>query len=298
MLMQTNEMLQDMPFKEGNLNTGQRNTVRTGNPTVGFRRLNAGVAKSKSTYAQFDEGCGTLEGNSVTDVKLVQLGGNEAAIRMQEAKGFMEAMSQTAQTTFAYGDTGLNQATFTGFTPRYNSIGGTTGQNIIDAGGTGSDNTSIWLVQWDEDMCGIFPKGTKAGVQHTDMGKQVERDASNNEFIAYKDFWTWDCGLSVGDWRQAVRIANIDVSNLRANSSAADLIELMAQAIDRIPNSSKGKMFFYMNRTVKSILKVQGLRKSNSAVAVNDALSQFDSSFLGIPLRKVDAFTLAEARVV
>ena len=61
MLEQTNEILQDMLWMEGNLPTGHRTTVRTGLPSVAWRLLNGGVTPSKSTTAQIDEQCGMLE---------------------------------------------------------------------------------------------------------------------------------------------------------------------------------------------------------------------------------------------
>ena len=57
LLAQTNEILQDMLWVEGNLPTGHRTTVRTGLPTVAWRLLNNGVQPSKSTTAQIDEQC-------------------------------------------------------------------------------------------------------------------------------------------------------------------------------------------------------------------------------------------------
>ena len=298
MLEQTNELLTVMPWKEGNLPMGHRNTIRTSNPTVGVRRINQGTVKSKSTYAQSDEACAIIDGNTAADVKLMQFGGNEAAIRMSEAKGFMESMSQEQQRLFFYGDVGVDDREYTGVTPRYNSLSGTTAQNVISGGSvSGGDATSVWLFMFNEDFTGIFPKGSKAGIQHRDLGVLPESDGNGGEFLAYKDFWSWDCGISVGDWRQAVRLCNIDVSALVANSSATDLIEGMSRMIDRLPLRKSGKMFFAMNRTVKSILRLQALRKSTNAVTVKEAISQFDTEFLGIPICIVDAISSAEATV-
>ena len=46
-LSQTNMALEDMPFKEGNLPTGEQVTIRTGLPTSFYRQINQGVPKSK-----------------------------------------------------------------------------------------------------------------------------------------------------------------------------------------------------------------------------------------------------------
>ena len=58
LLSQSNEMLADMVFREGNQDTGHRITVRTGLPSVTWRLLNQGVTPSKSTTAQIEETTG------------------------------------------------------------------------------------------------------------------------------------------------------------------------------------------------------------------------------------------------
>jgi hypothetical protein len=66
---------------------------------------------------------------------------------------------------------------------------------------------------------------------------------------AYQERWQWKAGIALKDWRYAVRIPNIDISNLVAKSSAADLIELMIKATYRIPSADRlCKPVFYMNR--------------------------------------------------
>jgi hypothetical protein len=70
LLSQSNEVLLDMQWREGNLPTGHRTTVRTGLPAVAWRLLNQGVTPSKSTTAQIDEQCGMLEAWSEVDKDL------------------------------------------------------------------------------------------------------------------------------------------------------------------------------------------------------------------------------------
>jgi len=193
--------------------------------------------------------------------------------------------------------------------PRYNDLSAANAQNILDAGGTGSDNTSILLVGWGGDRCfGVFPKGSKAGIEHRDLGLQEVDDDDNNKFQAYVDLFKWKNGLVVKDWRYAARIANIDVSDLigltgtQAITASTSIIKLMSRAIDRMPTLS-GKFAFYVNRTVASHLRLIGLDKSASAVTVEAGLNQFGQTihttrFLGIPVRLVDKIINTEARVV
>jgi hypothetical protein len=299
LLSQTNQMLDDMLFVEGNLPTGHRTTVRTGLPSVSWRRLNEGVAPSKSTTAQVDEQCGMLEAYCEVDKDLAELNGNTAEFRLSEASAFIEAMSQEMQSTMIYGNASTAPEEFNGLAQRYAALG----QNCISGSGSGSDNSSIYLCLWGgQTVHGLFPKGSKAGLQHEDLGLvTVETTAgvAGNRMRAYQDHWQWKCGLSVRDWRYVVRIANIDISNLVAKSSAADLIELMIKAIHRIPNLGAGRAAFYMNRTVFQMLDIQRRDDviTGGGLVYADVDGKVVPTFRGIPIRIVDALLETEATV-
>lgn len=47
MMLVQSGLLTDMPIKEGNLTTGHRSTIRTGLPTVTWRKFNRSVQPSK-----------------------------------------------------------------------------------------------------------------------------------------------------------------------------------------------------------------------------------------------------------
>lgn len=304
LLSQTNEILTDMLFKEGNLPTGHRITLRTGLPSPTWRKLNQGVAATKSTTAQVDETIGMLEAIGEVDKALADLNGNSAAFRLSENKAHMESMNQEFCQTLIYGDHTVNPEEFLGLAPRYSDLSATNAQNIISGGGSGADNTSIWLVGWGDDtVYGIFPKGSKAGLMH-DPGNGVEWafDSNNNRYKAYIDHYQWKGGIAIKDWRYVVRMPNIDVSNLVAQSSDADLIKLMTKAIFRLPTRKGIRPVFYANRTVHQMLAIQGLDKSQSAISVQQALGQFgeplqEVSFMGIPVRIVDQILNTEAAI-
>jgi hypothetical protein len=303
LLSQSNQVLDDMIFMEGNLPTGHRTTIRTGLPTVAWRLLNQGVQPSKSTTAQVDEQCGMLEAYSEVDKDLAELNGNVSSFRLSEAGAFVESMNQEMASTLFYGNQGTAPEEFTGLAIRYSSLSATNGQNIITGSGAGADNSSIWLVNWGpQTIHGIFPKGSKAGLMHEDLGlTTVEASAgiAGSRMRAYLDHWQWKCGLALKDWRYAVRIPNIDISNLVAKSSAADLIELMIKAIHRIPNLSMGKPVFYMNRTCFQMLDIQRRDDviSGGGLVYSDVDGKAVPLFRGIPVRICDALVENEAAV-
>ena len=322
LLVQTNEMLADMVWKEGNLPTGHKTTVITGLPTVGFRRFNEGVALSKSTSAAIEEGSAMLEGFFQVDRDLAIMSGDPNQYRLDESGLFMEAMNQTLQTYTLYGNASVMPESFTGFAARYNTVSGNIGGQVVDAGGTGTDNTSIWLIGWGPSVFGMYPKGSVGGLHHEDvtvnrtqlagttvqaMTGDVLQDANGRQYMGYRDHFKWNCGLVVRDYRAVCRIANIDVSDLVAgNVSAADIITLMIKAYYRIPsqlrrNSGKagfGRPAWYVNPTIKAALHLQALNKASHQITLREVDGQEVLMFLTIPVREVDQLLNAEARVV
>ena len=235
-LNETNEILEDATMLEGNLPTGHRTTIRTGLPAPTWRKLYGGVQPTKSTTAQVTDNTGMLEAYAEVDKALADLNGNTAAFRLSEDRAHLEGMNQEYVDTLFFGDESTAPEEFTGLAPRYNSTSASNGENVISGGGSGSDNTSIWLIVWGPNTVhGIYPKGSVAGLTMTDKGQVTieDVDGSGGRMEAYRTHYRWDCGLTVRDWRYAVRIANIDKSNLTkdVSGSSADITALMAQAV-------------------------------------------------------------------
>lgn len=310
-LSQSNEILEDAVFAEGNLPTGHRVTIRTGLPSVYWRSLNQGVPRSKSTTAQVDESVGMLEAYSAVDKDLAELNGNTAAFRLSEDSAFLEGMNQAQAQTLFYGNPGTDPRQYLGLAPRYSAISGAgNGANVLSAGGASSANTSIYLVCWGENTVFCpFPKGSKAGLVSEDDGLMTIYDSNNNPFKAYQTHYQWKNGLVVKDWRYVVRICNIDTATFAAMSGtqattavATNILHMMLRALDRIPNANLGRPAFYMNRSVYSLLRRLAMEKSVNALALESGANQFGTasrwtSFEGVPLRKVDQLLNTEGTI-
>jgi hypothetical protein len=299
LLAQTNEMLDEMVWVEGNLPTGHRTTVTTSLPTPSWRLINQGTAPSKGTKRQFDEGVGMLEDWSEVDVELARLNGDLAAFRMEEAEDHLEAMNQEMQQTILYGNVGTAPEEFTGLAPRYNDTTADNGQNVVLGGGAGADNTSIWLIGWGKrKVHGIFPKGSKAGIEHEDLSKvTVETSAgvAGNRMRAYQDHWIWRSGLVVRDWRYVVRIPNLDVSDMQAGN--VDIIRYMIMALHRLPELRSVRPSFYCNRTVRQYLDIQAMSKGNVMLTVGEEEGRLKTALRGVPIRTVDQILNNESLV-
>ena len=298
----TNEILMDMTFLEGNLTTGHRTSIRSGLPTPTWRKLYGGVQPTKSRAVQVTDNTGMMEDYSEVDKALVEMAGNPAAFRLQEDRPHIEGMNQEFASTLFYGDESTAPEEFTGLSARYNSLSAENGDNIIAGGGSGSDNASIWLICWGPNTChGIIPKGSKAGVQQRDLGEVTleNADGSNGRMQAFRTHYRWDVGLSVRDWRYAVRVANIDRSALTADISAgADLNDLMHQAWTEIPNTSMGRCAWYMDKSILSMLRRQTSSAVSSSTLTTDLVGgTMQTSWGGIPIRRCDALRGNEATV-
>ena len=307
-LHQTNEVLADMVWVEGNLPTGHRTTTRTGLPDPTWRKLYGGVQPTKSTTAQVTDNCGMLEAYAEVDKALADLNGNAAAFRLSEDAAHIEGMNQEFTSTLFYGNESTEPEAFTGLSPRYNDRSGpANADNIIHGGGSQADNASIWLIVWGPNTVhGIYPKGSTGGLKQRDLGEITieDVDGSGGRMQAYRTHYRWDCGLTVRDWRYAVRIANIDKGDLSvtwtngAFSSGADLSDLMFQAQTLVPGMGMGRPAFYLSRTLLSALRRQTSAKTQGSVLTADNVGgTMVERFAGIPLRRVDALAADEAPV-
>lgn len=301
MLNETNEVLDDMTFIEANGFTEHKTTIRSGLPTGTWRKLNYGVQPEKSRTVPVKDSMGMLETYAEVDKALADLNDNSAAWRLSEDRAFIEGLNQTMAQTLFYGDSSLDPEKFMGLAPRYNSLSAENGANIVEGGGTGSDNASIWLIVWGPNTChGLYPKGSTAGLAARDLGEDTLIDAGGGRYQGYRTHYKWDNGLTLRDWRYVVRIANVDVSDLTKNAAAgADLIDLMAQAVELIPNLGMGRPAFYMPRKLRSFLRRQIANKvAGSTLTMEDVGGKKVVTYDGIPVRRTDALLLTEARVV
>ena len=307
LLNQTNEILDDMVWKEGNLPTGHRGTIRSGLPSPTWRKLYGGVQPGKSRTVQVTDSCGMLEAYAEVDKALADLNGNTAEFRMSEDRAHIEGMAQEFASSLFYANEATAPEEITGFAPRFADQSAENGGNILTDAATpdSTDNTSIWLVVWGDNVHGIYPKGSKAGLTMTDKG-QVTIESLNGDggrMEAYRTHYKWDCGLHVKDWRYVVRI-NIDQEDLTKNAaSGPDLLDLFAQAVELVPNINAGRPVFYCNRTVRGFLRRQIMNKTvNSSLSIeqitraNGALVRVPM-FDGIPVRRCDAILNTESGI-
>jgi hypothetical protein len=321
MMSQANEFLEYIPWIESSEMGGHEFVFRTSIPAGSWRQINQGVPYSKSTTARARIGVGALEDFSQVDLLLAEDSGDPATFRKNEDVAFLEGMGQTIIQTFWYGNTAATPAEFMGFSTFYNTVNTTaasTAANVIDGGGVGSSNTSIWLVGFGErTIHGVYPRGSKAGLDMKDFGDtQRGYDSLGNPFIALTSWFRQQAALCPQDWRYGVRIANLDVTNAGlAGPNAPDLFALLAEAAYLPPTLGRAtsgitktdapndpspgiRPVIFTNRTGRHWMDVQSIRDRNVLLRPDESAGVVNETWRGVPVAVVDQLSTAEARVV
>lgn len=300
MLSQSNPILQDMITLECNDGSTHLTTVQSGLPAGTWRRLYQGVQPSKGSTAQVRDATGNLVRWSEIDSKLVKLAVDKNQFLLNAAQPHIDAMANDMASTLFYGNTAANPERFMGLAPRFNDL--TTAENksqIIDAAGTGSNNTSIWFCVWGEStMHGIFPKGTMAGLERENIGVETRTNSDGSVLRVHRESYEWDLGLSVRDWRYVSRVCNINTTNLAAGT--VDITSFMIDAYYRLQQRKmpNGNAAIYCNTAVKAALHKFAQNKANVYLQLQQFEGEEIMTFLGMPIREVDAIVNTEARVV
>lgn len=303
MLNQTNEILDDAVWIEGNELTGHTTSVRTGIPEPTWRKLYGGVQPTKSTSVKVREALGMLENYAEVDKALADLNGNSAAWRMSEESAIIEGFGQKVARYMIYGNEATEPEGFTGLAPRFNDQSAVNGENILTDAATpdGSDNTSLWVVGWGPDTVHmIYPKGSQAGLQIADKGHvTIENvDGAGGRMEAYRTHYKWDCGMVVRDWRYVVRI-NFDLEDVVASGATGPVLrDLLAKAMRRIPSLNRCRPAIYMNRDALDAFDKQMNRDPLLQFqSQEDAQGKFITRFRGVPIRRVDQILSTESGI-
>ena len=321
-------ILEDAYMIEGNLDKGHETTLRTGLPTPSWRIINQGTIRSKSSSKKMAVASATLEAVSAVDSLLVDSQKNGQAIRMSEASPFLMSMGLTLANQCIYGDVRRNPDRFTGLAAYYAQLNAAyqanpdalvnpsltlpdSGRNVFDCSEGGKygtpgngTNTSMWLTVWGPNSSHLFfPKGAKAGIVQEDMGKVPLDDGRGIGAIMfqYVELFRASMGLCVRDWRQNVRLANIDTTALMTaggdQDNCAQLVSQSINAMNFVHDINDGKAVWYCNRLVKTALEKKATYQHNAVLnsAIEDGV--LVTRLMGIPIHRCDALMNTEAAV-
>lgn len=314
---QTNAVLEDCMAVQCQSGNAFEFTQVVSLPTPVRRQFNQGVAPTQASVGKQVQTCVQYADTVRIDDSLARLNGNLNELRAQEDRLHLEGMGQKVAGDLFYSGVSGDPTQYLGLSNIYNTVNSATSniaKNVIDGGGTGSNNASMWLIGWGPSQIHtIFPNGLPAGMVHMDKGLQQTLDTNSNVFWAWTSWIEHNIGLCIHDWRYGVRAANLDVT-LFGGGSSANLIAILTAMVYKPPimpvgvgpvqtSDDPGRVVMarnaiYLNRTVYLALDLQAQNKTNVLLKMEQWDGMAVLTFRGIPIRVNDSLLNTEARVV
>lgn len=297
----SNLMLKTASVGPGNEADGNTTTVRTSLPSGTWTSAYEGVASEASHTKEVWDAAGYLEGYSVISKRYVHRSPDRKAARMQEERAFIQGYAEEVEDTFFHGDRNLNPKEFLGLDQRYALKSAETGGQIVDAGGTSTDNTDIWFVGWGAGASSLFfGANGQGGLSIDDKGLlpwDLNGDGLHQE--CYVSHYEWNVGFRVEDYRCISRVANIDVSTL-AGGSNVDLVPFMINAWYNIPTSimNTARMAIYCNTAVLQGLHKEARDFAQTSLTLENWQGRKMTHFQGIPVFRSDKIGVAGVRII
>ena len=306
LLAETNDIIKDANYLECNDGNKHVRSIRTGYPEATWTEIYEGVQPSAGSTGEVTDTTGYLESLGDVPQRLAAKHKKPKLFRLSENRAHMETMNNAMQKAVFYGRTKDSKAPFNGLAVRYGKKATNKdkiGYNIIDAGGT-QNLTSIYLVCWADHAASLLYKQNEdentvvAGLNHKDEGEHWIKKSDGKELKVYRDHYSWEIGLTLGDWRACGRIANIDVNTL-GTDNAPDLEALMRKLYNRCKKHfAGGQPVFYVSEEIEDALEGQLKDKNNIVFKMKEYLEDDVLFFKKAAIRSVDQISTDEEKVV
>lgn len=254
-------------------------TVRTNLPTVGFRNLNEGMARSKSQYETRVFSCADISGQIAIDLGVYRRALDPLRLQQAEASGFMEAAFRHVAKQFWYGTT--NDAK--GFPGIIAQMLADT-EHEVDATGE-SAKSSVYFVRIARETCQfLFGNGTTIDLQ-PEWKEETVLDANGNPFQALTNWLNGAVGARLANKNSVVRIKNIGTATGKTLTDA-----LMFKAYEKF-TTALGAEPTHIFLTPRSR---EQLRASRTATTTTGQPAPLPTDWNGIPLIASSAISNAE----
>jgi hypothetical protein len=302
-LNETNDVIQDAHVERGNGITSHTVSRRTALPTVSWVKIGNGWNATTGLLNQATEAMGQLKARYQCPEDVMRLQPNPAKFRQQQERAYIESMGQEfANTLFGNWSAGSLSADlpeeFVGLSARYSSLGTSRSAYVANNGNTsGSDNTSIWFIQWGPGKVYlIYPRNAEGGgIKKKDEGRVFTggdnvTSVQGNQLWAFVTEFSWDVGLCIEDTRTVKRLANIDSVSSESNTLDEDMIITVRNNFN-----TPGTIYMYCNETVFTQLDILAKDKQNVHYTSSGPFGMPQMFFRDMPVRRCDAITNVEA---
>jgi hypothetical protein len=298
LLRLTNQMLIDVPVKAANNGTINVTTQRLTKAAGEHRIYNKGVGKTATQTNVVHDRIAVLSTYSDVDRDMADHSGDVAQTRMSEAISIIKGMGIVQAQTLIYGDPS-NEAEFSGLMYRRNKLllpDGNPDPNVIDAGGTGPNLTSVYMVAVGPDLFHlIYPQSSAGvGVKREDRGvvDVKQADDPTKEYPVYREFFEAQYGLTIRAPDAVKRICNIP-----ATMAGEDLVDLLLDTRRRMPEGAS-TYATYSNLDILIKIDKTARDKVNVSYTAPDPWGQEITHVRDLRCRQMDVILNTEGQVV
>lgn len=288
-----NEVLRDAVWIPANRLGAHVHNRRLTLPDGTWRQMNAGATIEASQTQQITENVGRLESWSQVDEMALDIIGDKAALRLTEDRAFIMGLGQTFVETLITGDTSTDPEKFDGLNTRLDA----SGTMVKLAGGSGSDLTSVYFIQWGEDRAAMIylPDVARpsegAPVRVVDRGLQSV--GTTTLYDAYRTKFWMTAGLAIQDDRALARMANIEDDVSGANIFEPDLaIELLSEMLERGSGA-----YGYAHQKVLAQLDIMAMDKPNALYNIGELWGRKVTQFRDVPMRHLESIGITQSAV-
>ena len=264
--------------------TSYNSLVRDTLPGVGFRNANEGVAGVKSIWSQRLTSTFIVNARIEMDKAVADSSedGPDAVIA-REASGVIKSMMLSLGSQMYYGvaTTVATSAAasptkgFPGLVSTYDST-----NLAVDAGGAGSDTSSVWGVKWGPDAL-QWVVGRNGMFDLSALTTERVLDGSDLPYTAYvRELLTY-VGLQQVNKHAVGRIRNIDTGSGLSDDDIAELLSLFP--VGMTPDA------LYMNRRSLRLLRSSRTATISSGGTDRTVALPFPDSSMGIPIIVTDS---------
>ncbi len=267
-------------------------------PTPQIIKVGDGHVSSTVRWDNFTENISIFKDRASIPKDVYDLKPDNIAYRAKIEDRHMAGFGQGVTNHFFYGTSVATPEKFDGLDVRYsvpdaidptNPSSSSADPFVFDAGGSGGDTMSVWMIQHEIDKFGgITPVNDPLmGIEKRDTGlvyaatdssytgadTRAEREELRTEFA-------WKIGLNIADQRSVARIRNIEsgLSNLDPS-----FLQLIFQAEDEV-FKGQGQIFAYVPKRMLTFLHIMAEAKQNVTYDTNN--------IYGIPLFRIGKILL------
>ncbi len=278
-LSKKSNMLDYLGVFPSNDKSSYRNFFISGMPTVGLRADNQGYRDSSLTVATNFSSVVNFSSSYTQSKDDLRRATPESLMMIEE--NFLTKMKETIVDAVYYGanDSVTGLSGFESLTQKYSSGAASsnkaTYQYILNAGSTTDNaNTSIWVMDAGESKVHFFYDATDQGDMPMGIRSETITSIPITDQYGYTHYgnrylWDWTLGFNVGDFRRCVRIANINVADLKSKSgtqnpgnsttptSSTYVGDLILEALAMLPSGSQNAVIFMRPEVAARITTAQ-----------------------------------------